>query len=169
VNKSKRIWVVGAENLDDAFGEFIYAGAHVEMAPDPKKSPIDQLLDGDVDAIMNDISDGPTFKRLESDPRVKHLWVDYMAEDYKLYQEMGIFTPAHLLVMSKKLDQQYPDLAGKLYRAFEDAKKIAYQDIANDRGSFSVVYLRERLEEQEEKFGDPFKYGVTGAKADIDA
>lgn len=169
VDKSKLKWIVSADSLDDPFGQFIYAGAQVEMAPDPKKSAVDQLLDGDIDAIMNDISDGATFKTLGADARVKQLFTDYQAEDYRLYQETGIFTPAHVLVMSKKLDREHPDLAGRLYQGFEQAKAMAYEDILNDRAGFSVVYLREHMVEQQQKWGDPFKYGVTGNKSDIDA
>jgi 4,5-dihydroxyphthalate decarboxylase len=169
VDKSKLKWVVSADSLDDPFGEFIYAGAQVEMAADPKKSAVSQLLDGDVDALMNDISDGATFKTLDADPRVKQLFTDCQAEDYRLYRETGIFTPAHVLVMSKKLDREHPDLAGKLYQGFEHAKAIAYEDILNDRAGFSVIYLRAHMVEQQKRWGDPFKYGVTASKPDIDA
>ncbi len=36
------------------------------------------------------------------------------------------------------------------------------------RGGFSVVYLRERLEEQIQEWGDPWKYGVKANKNTID-
>ncbi len=72
------------------------------------------------------------------------------------------------MVMSKKLDRSNPDLAGKLFTAFEEAKKLAYEDILNDRGGFSVVYLRERLEEQTKEWGDPWTYGVKANKNTID-
>lgn len=169
VDKSKLKWVVASENLDDPFGEFIYAGAQVEMAPDIKKSSVDQLLDGDVDAIMNDISDGKTWDILGNDSRVKLLFPNYEEEDHRLYEQTGIYTPAHVLVMSKKLDREHPDLAGRLYQGFEQAKAIAEEDILNDRAGFSVVNLRERFLAQRKRWGDPFKYGVTGGKPDIDA
>src|SRR5215475_10331447 len=60
----------------------------------------------------------------------------------------GIYTPVHMIVMSRKLDRRRPDLAAKFYNAFEQAKQIAYDDILSDRGGFSVVYLREKLKEQ---------------------
>jgi hypothetical protein len=53
----------------------------------------------------------------------------------------------HLIVMSKKLNRQFPDLAGKLFSGFEQAKTLAYEEILSHRGGFSVVYLRERLKE----------------------
>src|SRR5439155_3739056 len=77
LDRSKLRWVVSADSLDDPLGAFIYPEAQVELAPDPRKSNVDQLLDGDVDAIMADISDGKLFQVLEHDPRVKRLFLSY--------------------------------------------------------------------------------------------
>jgi 4,5-dihydroxyphthalate decarboxylase len=109
------------------------------------------------------------FQTLESHPKVKRLFSDYLGEDQKLYKETGIFTPVHMIVMSRKLDREHPELAAKFYSAFEQAKQIAYDDILSDRSGFSVVYLRERLKEQSETWGDPWKYGLKANKATIDA
>ncbi len=135
---------------------------------DGQKSAVDRLLDGEVDAIVTDISDAKLADRLENSPKVKRLFPNYVEEDDKLYRETGIFTPVHIIVMSKKLDRAYPDLAGKLYVAFEQAKKMAYDDILSERGGFSVVYLRERLKEQFARWGDPWKYGIEANKSTID-
>jgi 4,5-dihydroxyphthalate decarboxylase len=135
---------------------------------DGQKSAVERLLDGEVDAMVTDISDAKLLDALENSPRVKRLFPDYVAEDEKLYRETGIFTPVHIIVMSKKLDRTHPDLAGKLYVAFEQAKKMAYDDILSERGGFSVVYLRERLKEQFERWGDPWKYGIKANKTAID-
>jgi 4,5-dihydroxyphthalate decarboxylase len=134
-----------------------------------RKGVVDVLADGDADALMTDISDGKAWDILENDPRFKRLWPNYMDEDYKLYQETGIYTPVHCIAMSKKLDEQHPDLAMKLYEGFEKSKQIARDDIMNDRAGFSLVYLREGLKWQEQKWGDPFKHGITANKATIDA
>lgn len=140
----------------------------VEPAEDPKKSPVNRLLEGEVDAIITDISDGKAFRTLEQDPSVKRLFPDYVEEDQRFYRETGIYTSMHQIVMSKKLDRSYPMLAGKLFNAFEEAKCLAYEDILNDRAGFSVVYLRERLEDQIKQWGDPWKYGIKANKGMID-
>jgi 4,5-dihydroxyphthalate decarboxylase len=132
-------------------------------------NPVDFLAEGKVDAIITDISDGKSCARLESHPQITRLFPNYVEEDLKLYRESGIYTPVHVMVMSKKLDRQYPDLARKLYDAFEQSKKIAYDDVLNDQAGFSVVYLRERLKEQMETWGDPWKYGVEANRSTIDA
>ena len=135
---------------------------------DAQKNMVDRLLDGEVDAMITDISDAKLFDTLENSSKVRRLFPNYMAEDERLYRDTGIFTPVHIIVMSKKLDGRYPELAGKLYTAFEQAKKTAYEDILSDRAGFSVVYLRERMKEQSESWDDPWKYGIKANKNTID-
>lgn len=135
---------------------------------DDSKNMSQRLIAGELDAIITDISDTKMFANLENNPKVKRLFPDYVEEDRKLYREAGIFTPVHMIVMSRKLDRQHPELAGKFYRAFENAKSIAYDDALSDRGGFSVVYLRERIKEQIENWGDPWQYGVNSNRTTID-
>jgi len=164
VDISKMKWVVW---VTDFFP--VYNQPEPEMFSDPKKSVVDALLDGDVDAMITDISDWDAIKALKKSPNVRHLFPDYPAEDWKLYQEQGIYSPVHMMVMSKKLDRERPELAGQLYQAFEKSKEIAYTDLLNDRAGFGVLYLREHVEEQFEKWGDPWKHGITANKSTIDA
>jgi 4,5-dihydroxyphthalate decarboxylase len=91
-----------------------------------------------------------------------------MGEDEKLYRETGIFTPVHMIVMSKRLNREHPDLAARLFQAFEQSKKMAYDDILSDLAGFSVVYLRERMKEQMERWGDPWKYGIRANQTTLD-
>ncbi len=162
VDVDKIIWVVGR----DAYPVY-REWSHVERT-EARKGLVDVLANGDADAIMLDISDGRAWDILESDARFKRLWPNYIEEDSKLYQETGIYTPVHCIAMSKKLDQQHPDLAMKLYEGFEKSKAIAREDIMNDRAGFSIAYLREALKEQEATWGDLFKNGITANKTTID-
>jgi 4,5-dihydroxyphthalate decarboxylase len=66
------------------------------------------------------------------------------------------------------LNRQTPELAQKLFNAFEQAKSMAYEEILSDRGGFSVVYLRERAKEQFKNWGDPWKYGIKANTNTID-
>jgi 4,5-dihydroxyphthalate decarboxylase len=136
---------------------------------DETKNMAQRLIAGELDAMITDISDTTMFENLEHHPKIKRLFPDYLQEDLDLYNDTGIFTPVHMIVMSRKLDRERPDLAGKFYAAFEKAKALAYDDILSDRGGFSVVYLRERLKEQLAKWGDPWKYGVKANQTSIDA
>jgi 4,5-dihydroxyphthalate decarboxylase len=135
---------------------------------DDKKNMVQRLIAHEVDAIITDISDGKLFSILEGHPKVRRLFPDYVSEDQALYRQTGIFTPVHMIVMSRKLDREHPELAAKLYGAFEQAKQIAYDDILGDRGGFSIAYLRERMKEQSASWGDPWKYGVKANQTTVD-
>ena len=142
--------------------------ARIEYVDD-KKNMVERLIAGELDAIITDISDAKLFQILETHPKVVRLFPDYFGEDQKLYRETGIYTPVHMIVMSRKLDRRRPDLAAKFYNAFEQAKQIAYDDILSDRAGFSVVYLREKLKEQIGAWDDPWKYGLKANQSTIDA
>ena len=131
---------------------------------DESKNMAQRLIAGELDAMITDISDTTMFDNLEHHPKIKRLFPDYLQEDLDLYNDTGIFTPVHMIVMSRKLERDRPDLAGKFYAAFEKAKALAYDDILSDRGGFSVVYLREQLKEQMAKWGDPWKYGIRATR-----
>lgn len=164
VDTSKMHWIVQSKGLFPIYDR----ETKIEYL-ESRKNAVDRLIDGEVDAIIMDISDAKLFHTLETSPKVKRLFPNYIEEDEKLYRETGIYTPMHIIVMSTKLDREHPDLARKLYVAFEQAKKIAYDDILSERAGFSVVYLRERMKEQFERWGDPYKYGIKANKQMIDA
>jgi 4,5-dihydroxyphthalate decarboxylase len=135
---------------------------------DESKNMAQRLIAGELDALLTDISDTKMFENLENHPKIKRLFPDYLKEDQQLYRDTGIFTPVHMIVMSRKLDRERPDLAAKFYAAFEKAKQIAYDDILSDRGGFAVVYLRERMKEQMALWGDPWKYGIKANRTTFD-
>ena len=140
----------------------------IETASGEPRNPWARLLDGEVDALITDISDGNAWDALEHDAGVRRLFSDYVSQDKDLYESTGIYPVMHLIVMSKKLNHERPELAKQVYDAFEMAKELAYADTLNDRAGFSVVYLRERFVEQMRDWGDPWKYGVSANRAFID-
>lgn len=163
VETSKMHWVAQTKEVFPNYD----TNARIQYV-DGQKTPVQRLMDGEVDAIITDISDQKLFELLENSDKVKRLFPDYVNEDEKLYRETGIYTPVHLIVMSKKLNRQFPDLAGRLFIGFEQAKTLAYEEILGDRGGFSVVYLRERFKEQRQRWGDPWKYGIKANRQTID-
>jgi 4,5-dihydroxyphthalate decarboxylase len=157
-------WVLQAKEVFPVYDQSL----QIEYV-DESKNMAQRLIAGELDAILTDISDTKMFENLESHPKIERLFPDYVKEDQNLYRDTGIFTPVHMIVMSRKLDRDHPELAAKFYAAFETAKQIAYDDILSDRGGFSVIYLRERMKEQTANWGDPWKYGLKANKTTIDA
>ena len=115
--------------------------ANVEVVTDGKtsvKDHLQRLLDGEIDAFLGDISDPELFGWVESDHRIRRLFPDYMNEDLLLWRDESIFTPVHMMVMSGKLTRENPDLAMRIYKAFEDSKAQAYYDLLRDRVVFQL-------------------------------
>jgi len=164
VDFANATWVLQAKEV------FPVHDAKLKIAyVDETRNMAQRLIAGELDAMITDVSDTKMFASLEQNPQIKRLFPDYVQEDLDLYNDTGIFTPVHMIVMSRKLDRERPELAGKFYAAFEKAKALAYDDTLSDRGGFSVVYLRERLKEQFAKWGDPWKFGIKGNRTTIDA
>jgi 4,5-dihydroxyphthalate decarboxylase len=159
VDPSKLKWLSLRDDIFPIHDEKV----QIEIAKGDK-NPVDRLTDGEVDAIITDISDVKLFSTLENNPNVKRLFPDYVERDQTLYKETGVYAPMHLIVMSAELDRKHPDLAGKIYAAFEQAKKVAYDDILSDMAGFTVVNLREKMKQQMETWGDPFRYGLRANK-----
>jgi 4,5-dihydroxyphthalate decarboxylase len=163
VDLGKLRWKVGTKDYFPLHDESL----QIEVYED-RKTPVDRLLAGEVDAILTDVSDRKAWETLATSSEIKLLFPNYMDEDFKIYQETGIYTPVHLVVMSKKLDAEHPELARKLFDAFEQAKQLAYDDALNDRAGFSVLYQREITFEQLAKWGDAFKYGMEANRSTFD-
>ncbi len=162
VDLSKLSWVVNGGD------PFPIHDRDAKITRIDKRNIVDGLFDGDFDVLMTDISDAKLFDRLENSPEITRLFSNYQEEDRRLYQDTGIFTPVHVIAMSRKLDRAHPDLAGKLFTAFEQAKQIAYNDILSDMRGFSLLYLREGFKQQQAEWGDAFAYGITANKLAID-
>jgi 4,5-dihydroxyphthalate decarboxylase len=157
-------WVLQAKEVFPVHDSLL----HIEYV-DESKNMVQRLIAGELDALITDISDTKLFEMLEGNPKVRRLFPNYVEDDRELYKATGIFTPVHMIVMSRKLDRERPELAAALYVAFEKAKQIACDDILSDRGGFSVVYLREKMKEQTAKWGDPWQYGIKANRTTIDA
>ncbi|NQV55876.1 MAG: hypothetical protein HQ503_08465 [Rhodospirillales bacterium] len=155
VDVKKLNWAVQVAEVFPNYG----GTANIEMV-DADRPLADMLMAGEIDAMITDISDGALFDRLESSAGVKRLFPNFRDEDLKMQRDSGIFPVMHLMVLSKKLDQDHPELAGKLYTAFEDAKALAYQDIRNDRGGLPLTHTRENFDAQMAEWGDVMANGI---------
>jgi hypothetical protein len=133
-----------------------------------RKSPVEVLIDGDAQAIMVDISDRKLSQSLENDSRIKRLFPDYLGEAKRFHEEMGTLTPVHMIVMSRKLDRDHPELAGKLVAAFDQAKQLGYGDILDDRSGLGLIDLRERFLAQQGTWGDLFPHGLAANRRALD-
>ena len=120
----------------------------------------DQLLmRGDLDAVIC-TSLFPSFA--EGAPNVRRLFENYKDVEAAYFNKTGIFPIMHTVVMREELWKQNPWIATSLYKAFQEAKKLAYQRL-NDLSPYkiSMVWFREPMQEQKEILGqDPWCDGL---------
>ena len=149
----------------------LYKGvdAQFEYATGERKSSAQRLLDGEVDASTGDITDPATWATLESSGQVKRLFPDYQAMNRQLWQEHGVHTPTHIIVMGGRLNREHPDLARRLYDAFVASKRLALNDALGDGTSYSMLmHAREAMRDQLTEWGDVYPLGIAADRATID-
>lgn len=122
------------------------------------KSVETMLAEGELDAVFHSDFVKPF---LANDPRVARLFPDNKAEEMAYYQRTGIFPIMHVVGLRQSLAEQHPWLAVNLFRAFDAAKAIAMERMANPR-IVPLAWYRAAWEEQERVLGrDPWQYGLT--------
>jgi 4,5-dihydroxyphthalate decarboxylase len=114
------------------------------------KDPDQLLIDGDLDALICS-SLFPSFA--QGAPNVRRLFENYKEVEAAYFKKTGIFPIMHTVVMREELWKQNPWIATSLYKAFQEAKRLAYQKL-NDLSPYklSMVWFREPMQEQKESW-----------------
>jgi 4,5-dihydroxyphthalate decarboxylase len=149
----------------------VYRGidSQFEIAIGERKSPVQRLLDGEVDGSTGDITDAASWAALESSDQVRRLFPDYQQLNQLLWQEHGIFTPTHVMVMGGRFNREHPELARKLYEAFVKSKELALNDALGDGTSYSMLIgAREAMRDQLQAWGDVYPFGIAANRNTID-
>jgi ABC-type nitrate/sulfonate/bicarbonate transport system substrate-binding protein len=149
----------------------LYRGVDAQMtvATGERKSPIQRLLDGEVDASTGDITDASFWAALEGSDQVKRLFPDYQAMNKQLWLEHRVHSPTHIIVMGGRLNREHPELARKLYDAFVESKRLAVNDALGDGTSYSMLmHAREAMRDQLAEWGDVYPMGIAANRNTID-
>lgn len=134
-------------------------GLRIEMIG-RDKSLDDMFGEGEFDAMIS-----PNFPRafLAGDKRVARLFPDYRAVEIDYYRQTGIFPIMHVNVIRQEIVDRHPWVAASLVRAFDEAKRIAYERVRNPR-VVPLAWFTSAWEEQNEILGrDPWEYGLGAA------
>ena len=158
--------------LSAAPGRFpIHRGieSQIEYAAGPPKSPVQRLMDGEVDGSTGDITASKDWAALEAHPGVKRLFPDYQEQNVRLWREHRILTPTHIVVMGGKLHRENPGLARRLYEAFAASKDMAIDDMLGDATGYSMLLnTRELMRDQLRDLGDMYPMGIVANRNTID-
>jgi 4,5-dihydroxyphthalate decarboxylase len=147
-------WVIESE--DDAS---LQAPADLKIERLPRGKNVESmLLAGEVDAMI-----APNVTRMigEDDPRVGRLFPNYREIEVDYYRRTGLFPIMHVTTIPSKIVAKHPWVVESLVLAFEEAKQLAYQRLANPR-NVPLGWYRTYWEEERALLGpDPWEYGLS--------
>ena len=104
-------------------------------------------------------------------PDIVRLYPDYRAAEMDYYQRTKIFPIMHTAVMRRDTYEKHPFIAKALFKAFDEAKRIAWQKMQY-RGTLRSMlpWMHAELDDVERVFGgDPWPYGVESNRPTLEA
>lgn len=135
----------------------------VDIAPIAADRTLSELLvSGEIDALYTPRAPRPF---AEGRPEVRRLFGDPAAEERAYFAETGVFPIMHVLVLRRDVYERNRWLARALYKAFEEARRIALADIDETAAlRFMLPWLHEEVRRSKEILGpDYWSYGLTKA------
>ncbi len=170
------VWIRGT--LQDEFGldlrkihwldggsDAPYAGKNVKLPEginieviDHNTAMSDLLARGEIDALFGARHPAAFGKH----PDVVRLFPNYREIERDYFRRTGIFPIMHTIVIREELYERHRWIAASLYKAFQEAKKLADIDMRfSGAMRYALPWLAHDLDEIDEIFGsDPFCYGV---------
>jgi len=124
----------------------------------PGKSSSQLLAEGAIDGFI-----APRPPSLpKNTPNVGWLFPDPIAAAKDYFKRTGIFPIMHLVGVRKTLADQHPWLPGAVYKAFEQAKAQAVEQLSDTSATkVTLPFVEERLKEARELMGEDFwAYGL---------
>ena len=142
---------------------------NLDLTQAPAGRTLSDMLDsGEIDAL---ISPRVPACLAAGSPRVRRLFADFPKVEAEYYQRTGHFPIMHLVALRRHVYERDRSIARRLYDAFAEAKRRAYEQIAN--GVFLTTSLPLQIayvEESRRLFGeDPFPYGVERNRHTVEA
>jgi len=134
----------------------------------PADRDLGEMLDaGELDALVGARRPAPF---AAGSPRIRRLFPDFREVERAYYRRTGIFPIMHTVVIREELARENPWLPGSLYQAFVEAKRIAYQRLAETGVLvYALPWLMAEAEETHALMGnDPFPYGVEKSRKTLE-
>lgn len=144
----------------------------MDVRPLPDGATLNQaLLDGEIDAILS-----PTepLAFAQGDPRVTRLFPDPRAAAVAYHRRTGFHPIMHVMGLRRDIAEKHPGLAGRLYQAFEEARRLGLAEMEADlrHSSLSLMlpFLAEEWAATKALLGaDPWTYGLRANRAELEA
>lgn len=132
----------------------------IRLTPVPGDRSLGDMLDkGELDALIGARRPAPF---TAGSPRIRRLFPNFREVERAYYQKTGFFPIMHTVMIREELARENAWLPRSLYQAFLEAKRIAYQKLAETGVlAYALPGLMAEAEETHALMGDdPFPYGV---------
>ena len=143
--------------------------ADVRLENAPEGVTISEMLDrGDIDGF---IAPRPPSGAALRNPNVGWLFDDPTAAAKDYYRRTGIFPIMHVVGVRKELAAQHPWLPGAVFKAFNQAKAHALEQLADTSATkVTLPFVEEQLKAARETMGsDYWAYGVEASRRTLEA
>lgn len=119
----------------------------------------DMLASGEIDGL---IDFQPPRCYVQRDPHVTRLFANHEQEERAYFARTRVFPIMHLLVIRRELAEHEPTIAMNLYRAFDEARRIAVRDLWSPGAlKISLPWVSEEHERTVDLMGGDFwSYGI---------
>ena len=134
----------------------------IDIAPiPPDRTLADMLVSGEIDALYTPRTPLPFAL---GRPEVRRLFADVRAEEEGYYRQTGIFPVMHVVVLRRDVYETRPWLAQSLFKAFEEARRLAAVRLAETAASRDMLpWLYAEAERTRDLMGPSWwSYGLTG-------
>lgn len=134
----------------------------------PEGVTISDMLDrGEIDAFM---APRPPANHVLSNPNVRWLFPDPTAEAKAYYKRSGVYPIMHVVGIKRELAAKHPWLPGALYKAFEQAKQYALDQLGDTSATkVTLPFVEEQLKAARDLMGDDYwSYGVDANRKTIE-
>jgi 4,5-dihydroxyphthalate decarboxylase len=134
----------------------------IDIAPiPPDRTLADMLVSGEIDALYTPRTPLPFAL---GRPEVRRLFPDVRAEEEGYYRQTGIFPVMHVVVLRRDVYETHPWLAQSLFKAFEEARRLAAVRLAETAASRDMLpWLYAEAERTRDLMGPSWwSYGLTG-------
>ena len=128
----------------------------------------EMLAAGDLDAMISPQRPASLTASLAvAGGKIRRLFADPAAEDFRYFEKYGFFPAMHLLVIRRELAERVPELAPALIDMWEASKRLAYQ-YYDDPAYSLLAWTSNAYEAQKSLMGaDAWPSGVAANRANL--